>query len=500
MLQRSVFIVTVIITLLTVSPLRAEEQPAEKGTVFTFWPLVDYRTSPREHFSNLSLLGPLIKVQQQGDERTVAVRPLVYREADRQSDSSTTDYLYPIASSESSPAVTTLQVLKLYQANIYRRDEGPAAEKSTMLFPFYISGVSKKYGPYTSVFPIYGDIYERFWRDEYHYVLFPLYGRTVNKGTTTRNYLYPIFSLISGDHEWGFQCWPLYGQAEKDGVYRRRFALWPIFMQEERGLDTDNPTRKLMVLPFYAATDSPELTNRYYLWPFFGYANDRRNKVDETYYLWPFIMTARGERTVNRILPFYDEERGKETLKYWYLWPLYRHDEITSASFVEKNDRILYFLFTDKREQWPVDGKERRQMALWPLFTFDRDEHGIKNFAFLAPLEPIVSRPGIEQSWSPLWRIYVQRWNDAGDSAVSFLWNLYWHERRGHDLAYEFFPLLAYRSEADETDVRLLKGLVRYRVVHGKATLSFLWLPFGISWQKAAGTAAPVATETGGEP
>ena len=43
-----------------------------------------------------------------------------------------------------------------------------------MLFPFYITGRSEKYGPYTSVFPLYGDLYERFWRDEYHYVLFPV--------------------------------------------------------------------------------------------------------------------------------------------------------------------------------------------------------------------------------------------------------------------------------------------------------------------------------------
>ena len=76
-----------------------------------------------------------------------------------------------------------------------------------MFFPFYISGTSKKYGPYTSVFPIYGDIYERFWRDEYHFVLFPLYGRTVKKGTTSRNYLYPFFNTIEGEKESGFHFW-----------------------------------------------------------------------------------------------------------------------------------------------------------------------------------------------------------------------------------------------------------------------------------------------------
>ena len=140
-----------------------------------------------------------------------------------------------------------------------------------MLFPFYVSGRSEKYGPYTSLFPLYGDMYERFWRDEYHYVLFPLYGRTVKQGTTTRNYLYPIFAATEGEKESGFQVWPLYGQSAKEGVYSKRFVLWPFYMREQSGLDTDNPTRKLYLLPLYAATDSPKSTSRYYLWPFFGY-------------------------------------------------------------------------------------------------------------------------------------------------------------------------------------------------------------------------------------
>ena len=30
--------------------------------------------------------------------------------------------------------------------------------------------------------------------------------------------------------------------------------------------------------------------------------------------------------------------------------------------------------------------------------------------------------------------------------AVSFLWNFYWHEQRGKELAYELFPLVSYRG------------------------------------------------------
>lgn len=484
MLFRIAVIIAVVAILAPPSPGAEEEVADGGGTIFTFWPLVDYRESPKEGLRTLSVLGPLVKAQRRGDETTIAVRPFFYREEQEATERSASDYFYPVATSESSPEVERLQILKLFQKSAFRRDEPERAEKGTMLFPFYIAGESKKYGPYTSVFPFYGDIYERFWRDEYHYFLFPLYGRTVKGGTTTRNFLYPFFSTVEGERESGFAAWPLYGQAEKEGSYRRRYALWPIFMSETSGLDTANPTERLHVLPFYAATDSPRRTTRNYLWPFFGWTEDRDRGVEETFYLWPFVMTARGEATsVNRFLPIFAEERGKESLKRWYLWPLYRHDELASADFVQERDRVLYFLFSDNRERWPVDGAQRRRTALWPLFTYTRDTRGVKSFSFPAPVEPVVNREGIERNWSPLWRLYVQKWNDAGDSAASFLWNLYWHERRGEDFACEFFPLADYRSEQGLTEVGMLKGLVRYRADGAKRKLTFLWLPFGIGWE-----------------
>lgn len=478
------------------SPLFADEsaRKEEEGTVFTLWPLVDYRESPREGYSNLSLLGPLFKFQRQRDNRDIALRPLFYRTSNVKGETAETEYLYPLASSENSPQVSTMQVLQLYQNNTFRKDEEDKREKGAMLFPFYISGKSEKYGPYTSVFPLYGDIYERFWRDEYHYVMFPLYGRTVKKGTTTRNYLYPVFSTISGEKESGFQVWPLYGESAKEGVYRKRFVLWPFYMQEESGLDTDNPTRKLHVIPFYAATDSPQVTARYYMWPFIGYRIDNKKDEEERDYFWPFVRTIRGgNRTLDSFLPFYSRDEKKETRKRWIMWPLFKHDEIDTAIFRQERDRVLFFLYSDNRESWPKDGAERRRTVLWPLFLYRRDTRGIMSLTMPAPVESVLDRDGIERSWAPLWRLYQQKWAANGDSTVSFLWNLYWHERRGEGLAYELFPLIACRSEKKALDFKLLKGLVRYRNDAGEKALSFLWLPFGPRWGESEGAAETAA-------
>ncbi|GFE59325.1 hypothetical protein [Geobacter sp. AOG1] len=506
-----------------VSPLLAAEEggaPGE-GTIFTLWPLVDYRESPHEQYRNLSLLGPLLKFERHGDDSTLAARPLLYRTEDRREQTAQTSYLYPLASTDSSPRATTFQVMQLLQKNVYRKGE-EGEEHNSQFFPFYLQGRSNKYGPYTSVFPLYGDIYERLWRDEIHFVLFPLYSRTVNRGTTSRNYLYPFFNTIEGDKESGFQFWPLYGQAAKDGVYRKRFLLWPFFLSESRDLNTNNPKERRYIFPFYSSLDSPQRTSRYYLWPFFGHTVDRGNgeareepavssfafldvyeeqskgKLEEWDYFWPFWYTVRSpERTEDSWLPFYARTVKKETEKTWYMWPLYRTERLDSPLFRQDRDRLLYWLYSDNRESWPVDGMSRRKMAFWPLFVYTRDPRGVMGFSFPAPVEPILDKEGIEKNWAPFWRIYQQRWNEQGDSAASLLWNLYWHEARGKDLAYELFPLLAYRKESQFTDFRFLKGLIGYRNQAGTKRLTLFWLPFGIDWGEVTAAQSPATLPAG---
>jgi hypothetical protein len=491
-MRRLFLVITVLLLPVALAPpVRGEDGKADAaGTIVSFWPLFDYRESPREGFSNLSLLGPLFKFESLGTGRQRAVRPLFYQRADVKAETADTEYLYPLVSTNTSPSETSVQALKLYQKHIYRKDEEQKREQGTMLFPFYISGTSAKHGPYTSVFPFYGDIYDRFWRDEYHYVLFPLYGRTVNRGTTSTNYLYPFFNTVKGERESGFQFWPLYGEAAKEGVYKRRFVLWPFYLDETRGLDGDNPVHKRYVLPLYAATDSPTVTARSYFWPFFGFRDDRATKEEERDYFWPFWMTVQGEkRAVTRFLPFYDAEKGKETTKQWYLWPLYRRDTLESPLFSQERERVLYFLYSDSLERWPKAGQERRRVAFWPLFVYERDPRGVRSLSLPAPVEPVFDKEGIERSWAPLWRLYQQRWNES-DAAVSLLWNFYWHERRGTAFAGELFPLYFYRSEGESTELSFLKGLVRYRTTGSTRGFSFFWLPFGFHW----GGDAAVAT------
>lgn len=447
------------------------------GQITTLWPLFDYRSSPATGYSNLSILGPLFKREQSGSTHKSAFRPFFFSISS--TESTETDILYPIASTSKDQDNSDSQILRVYQSHTSRK--GSVEEKNeTMLFPFYISGVSEKHGAYTSFFPFHGDIYERFWRDEYHYTLFPFYGRTVKNGTTSTNYLYPFFSAVSGENESGFQVWPLYGQAEKRGVYQKRFALWPFFSTEHHGINSDNPTTSLNILPFYSSSSSPQRSATYFPWPFTGVVRNGNGDVLERDYIWPFWSTSAGkESTVERYLPFYAKSKIKDTSSRWILWPVYHDETIDSPEFRQDKVNLLYFLFSRSNESWPAAGKVRSKSTLWPLYAWKHNEEGIRTLTFPALLEPVVWNDGLERNWAPLWRLFISTWDDKGNGATSILWNLFWHERKGDDIAWELSPFFSYYSQKTDMGFRIFKGLFGYDRNGESTSVTILWLGFG---------------------
>jgi len=448
----------------------------EEGGVTTLWPLFDYRSSPATGYSNLSILGPLFKREQIGSTTRTALRPLFFTSSSVESSES--DIFYPLASTSSADGDSETQIFRFYQKRISRA--GTSEEtNATMLFPFYISGESEKYGPYRSYFPIHGDIYQRFWRDEYHYTLFPLYGRTVKNGTTSTNWLYPFFNTVSGDKESGFQLWPLYGQSSKEGVYSKRFVLWPFYNSERLKLNSDNPTENRNLLPFYASSRSPQRSSTHIPWPFCGVVRDGTGQSIERDLFWPFWVTAQGaDYSINRYMPFYAESKIKDSNSTWFLWPLYRHESITSTTFRQEKSSLLYFLFSRSDESWPESGKDRARSAFWPLYAWKRDESGLRLLSMPALAEAVIWTDGVERNWAPLWRLLIVRWDDQRNNAVSLFWNLYWQERRGTELAWELSPLVSYRSTGSGTEFKVLKGLFSYDDGKEATSISLFWIPF----------------------
>ena len=85
------------------------------------------------------------------------------------------------------------------------------------LFPIYFQQRSSNPDEnYTAVFPFYGHLKHRLFRDEIFFVMFPAYGQTRKRDVITDNYLYPFFHLRHGDGLRGWQFWPLVGREHKE--------------------------------------------------------------------------------------------------------------------------------------------------------------------------------------------------------------------------------------------------------------------------------------------
>lgn len=465
---------------------------ADDSTVFTLWPLVDYRASEQAGYRSFHLLGPLFKFESIGGETEYALRPLFYRAAD-DADNAQTEILYPLAVDRSQPDADYLNVLHLLNFDFGARERG--SSNQFYLFPFLFYGDDPEFGRYAAFFPFGGRLHGWFGRDRIDFALFPLYSRTERGTTRTDNVLWPIFSRVTGEDESGFAVWPLYGESRKKGVYRKQFALWPIYFREELRLDTDQPVSRLAVLPLWFEQDSPDRSRRDVLWPFFSWTQDRAGEYEQWDAPWPLVRITKGtSRHGLRLLPLYADETVGPRRSRWFLWPVYKIEDMETELLLRQRHRFLFFLYSDLAERKLDTGDEKRRVALWPLFDYHR-ENGVSRLNALALLDPIFpDNLAIERSWSPLWRIYQQRWDSQGNLVVSVLWNLYWYERQGEQKALELFPLFDYRQDLAETRLRLLKGLVGIRGDGERRCMNMLYLPWEFCWDSPADAAVAVAS------
>ena len=450
---------------------------ASAGSIFTLWPLVDYRSAPQDKFASLGLAGPLLRYEKSEKRTRFGLRPLYYRATDEKGGVES-DLLYPLMTYRSSEEGSSFQFFHLLTSDV-SAEEG----SDFMLFPFLFYRNPPQGEGYFAFFPLGGKILNRFGRDRIEFALFPLYGKTERKGTETTNLLWPFFSLTRGEEERGWAFWPLYGTAKKKGVYRRSFLLWPFFFHADERLDSSDPLHTRAFFPFFYFADSPTRTDHTYLWPFFSHIEDARKDVEEWNFPWPIFRIMDGkDRQMLRLLPFYSDDRDAKFHSRWLLWPVYKEEETFTPTFTSQRQRVLYFLYSNTQEQFVGEERPYRQrIDLWPLFTFE-EKAGISHFSTLALLEPFF--PGneqIERNWSPLWRIYQRRWDGAGNEASTFLWNLYWKERRGEDLLFELFPLIYYRDEEQKRlfELSLLKGFYRYKKNSDQACSYLFYLPWG---------------------
>lgn len=442
--------------------------------------------------------GPLFYHEKKETQRTWAVPPFFAYVHDSDLESEEFDLCYPLLSYDRYGTEYRFHIFQLFAFAGGHTQDDHEKDRFT-LFPFYFQQRSSNPDlNYTALLPIYGTLKNRLFRDEIHFVMFPLYSKTTRRGKiaegpedpftsgffsfmherrealTTYNYLYPVFHLRYGRGLRGWQVWPLVGYEHKKsfqktnvideveiiGGHEKFFALWPFFFKNTTGIDTDNPERQLTVLPLFTSMRSPKRDSSTYFWPFgLTLTDDRARKYKEFGAPWPIIVFARGEgKHTTRVWPLFSHAGTSNLTSRFYLWPVYKYNRVQSAPLDRERTRILFFLYSDIKEENTETGNAYRRWDLWPLFTKRRDLDGNERLQILSILEPVLpNNKSIERLYSPVYSLWRSEKNAKTEAkSQSLLWNLYRRDSTPTSKKVSLlFGLFQYQSNADGKSTRL---------------------------------------------
>lgn len=437
-------------------------------------PLFDQFSLTLDSGKRTEAVGPFFYDQQKDSERTTALPPIFSHDTDPTVESREDDFLYPLLTYDRYGKEYRWQLFQLFSfAGGKEPDDN--VKKQFTIFPFYFQQRSPDPDKnYTALFPIYGHINGRLFRDKIFFVMFPIYDQTQKRDIVTDNYLYPFFAIRHGDGLHGWQFWPIVGSEHKDVTTQTNgfgdvstnaghdnfFALWPFYLNQTTDIGGENPQKTWGVLPLYLLSRSPLRDSTSVMWPFFTWIDERGKKYHEWQGPWPFVIFTRGEgKTTSRVWPLFSRSHNNEQESDSYLWPLYRFHRLHSDPLDQRRTRIMYYLFENTVEKNTETGAEKQRVDMWPFFTWHRDFNGNSRLQILAPIEPVLpGNPGIERNWSPLWSIWRSENNPKSNaSSQSLLWNFYRRDTTATSKKCSLlFGLFQYQSDSETKKIRLV--------------------------------------------
>lgn len=451
----------------------------ELGPLFARFPITSTQGA------RIEALGPFIWAESSDTERSWGISPFVTHRTDPVTDFSETEVLYPLLSYDRFGPTYRAQLLQIFNLSggqTLKEDH----QRRITIFPFYFQQRARDPNQnYTALFPVWGRLKNRLFRNEIVFVLFPAFAKTQKRDVVTWNYAYPFFHSRTGVGLKGWQFWPVYGFEQKEitrrtddfgdevliGGHRKEFIVWPFYMRANLGSGTENPQTQLALLPFFTIQRSPLRDSSTYFWPLgFTSTTDREKKYREWALPWPLVVFARGEgKTANRIWPLFSQARNPTLESNFYLWPLYKYNRATAEPLDRERTRVLFFLYSDLIERNTTTGTALRRIDFWPLFSKRTDHDGNTRLQVLSALEPLIpNNKSIERAYSPLWSVWRSEKNPkTGRSTQSFLWNLYRREQMG-----------------DSKKLSILFGLIGYRSDQGNARWRLLFVPWTSGGQR----------------
>lgn len=420
------------------------------------------------------ILGPLFYSEHREKQWIWAIPPLFSFARDAATGTTEVDFLYPVITYDRYGTQYRWQIGQLLNMSGGPSQSETARDRFT-IFPFYFQQRSSVPSEnYTALFPFYGHLNNRFFRDDISFTMFPFYSETRKKDVITDNYLYPFFHLRHGDGLRGWQLWPFVGQEHKEVTNRTNdfktvetiggrdqlFVLWPFYTTLTSGIGTEDFALQRNLLPFYSIQRSAKRDQTTFMWPFFSRIDDREKKYVEWQLPWPLVVFTRGEgKTCSRVLPFFSVAHSPILESDSYLWPIYKFNRTHADLLDRQRTRILLFLYSDMRMTNTQTRASLQRVDFWPFYHYQRDLNGNTRFQVLALLEPyLTGSHKIERDWSPVWSVWRAEKNpQTGAASQSLLWNLYRRETTPISKKCSLlFGLFQYQSNADGKRLRLL--------------------------------------------
>jgi hypothetical protein len=484
--------------LLGVAPACAQDDPLHLGPLFDTFGLT------LEPGKRSEAVGPFYYSQQRDTETSFGVPPLFARVEDPAVESLEFDIVYPIISYD--------RFGKEYRFHIFQliawaggMDQGETNVHRFNLFPFYAHQWSDNpERDYFAIWPFYGNMKNRLFRDEIDFVMWPFYVKTRRRegssgvpdkdfqalgyqfarsrkgGVITYNYFTPFVHFRYGEGLEGWQFWPFVGHEKKtvttrtndwgDAVsspgHENRFVMWPFYLEFWADIGTENPTHAQALVPFYSKERSPQRDSTTYFWPLgVTITDDRARKYHEVGAPWPLIVYAEGEgKHTRRIWPFFSQAWNNELRSDFYLWPVVKYNRFESFPLLRTRTRILFFGASKTVEKNMETGQARRRTDVWPLFSYRQDFDGSSRFQMLVITETVLPvSKSMDRSYSPLWSIWRAEHNIKTEArSQSFFWNLYRRE-----------------TTPDSKKVSLLFGLFQYHSSPAGSRTKLFFVPVG---------------------
>src|SRR6266446_4329739 len=173
----------------------------------------DVESGPLAHQFRLTLspgrrtevLGPLLSYERREAQTQWVLPPLFSHTLDTSVDVEELDLAYPLLTYDRFGTEYRFQFFQMFSFS-GGLDQQEGSVRRFTLFPFYFQQRAADSNlNYTALFPLYGRLKNRLFRDEIRFVLFPLYGHSRKRDVVKNNSLSPFFPLRPGVALGGWQ-------------------------------------------------------------------------------------------------------------------------------------------------------------------------------------------------------------------------------------------------------------------------------------------------------